>query len=186
MKGGEFFRHPDVRLPLIRSRNDSDFLGFMKARFAKYLSLIDRLDSSDPLARAIKQDRALSSWLCVHIQDAIEAYYSGWPGKAFACIETAMDHEKMWAMVTTITSLAANHPIWKELYRIRVAGPEGGRFTKADLFHVPFELRHFVKRQRYSIPALPPLYLCASLDVCWEEMERPPFVTATTARYELS
>src|SRR5258708_1234950 len=123
MKGGEFLRHPDVRLPLIRSTNDADFLEFMKARFAGYLSVVDRLDSSDAVGSAIKQDSDLISWLCHHVQDAIEAYHSGSPRRAFTSIESAMDHEKMWERFPRLCAPAAGHPVWKELYRMRVAGP---------------------------------------------------------------
>jgi hypothetical protein len=41
-------------------------------------------------------------------------------------------------------------------------------------FHIPFEVRHLVATQRYSIPGLPCLYLAGSLYTCWEEMGRPP------------
>jgi hypothetical protein len=43
------------------------------------------------------------------------------------------------------------------------------------VFHIPFELRHKVQSQRYSVPGLPCLYLGGSLYTCWAEMGRPGF-----------
>ena len=46
-------------------------------------------------------------------------------------------------------------------------------FSGEELFHVPFEKRHLVSNQRYSIAGLPCLYLGSSAWVCWEELGRP-------------
>ena len=56
-------------------------------------------------------------------------------------------------------------------------------FRRNDLFHIPFEKRHLVTRQRYSIPGLPCLYLGSTLYVCWEELARPPFNSLYAARF---
>jgi hypothetical protein len=52
------------------------------------------------------------------------------------------------------------------------------------MFHPPFQLRHKVKTQRYSIPGYPSLYLGSSLYICWEEMGRPPFDKVFSVRLE--
>jgi hypothetical protein len=59
------------------------------------------------------------------------------------------------------------------MYRVRrqVAPP----LTREEMFHVPFELRHKIAPQRYSIPGLPSLYLGGSLYTCWVEMRQPVF-----------
>lgn len=57
------------------------------------------------------------------------------------------------------------------LYRVRVSE---SYLSKADeMFHVPFDKRHLVSNQRYSIAGLPSLYLGSSILCCWEEMDKP-------------
>ena len=57
------------------------------------------------------------------------------------------------------------------LYRIRK-----GSFDKTkdgEMFHIPFEKRHLVDSQRYSIPGYPILYLAGSFFTAWCEMDKP-------------
>lgn len=57
------------------------------------------------------------------------------------------------------------------LYRIRT-----GSFDKTndgEMFHIPFDKRHLVTTQRYSIPGYPILYLAGSLFTAWCEMDKP-------------
>jgi hypothetical protein len=58
------------------------------------------------------------------------------------------------------------------LYRVRET--DTPVLQRNEIFHVPFESRHKVATQRFSIPGLPCLYLSGSLYACWEEMGRPP------------
>lgn len=60
----------------------------------------------------------------------------------------------------------------KVLYRMRI-GDIDSEFKRKDLSHIPFNLRHLVATQRYSIPGVPCLYLGSSLYVCWVELGRP-------------
>jgi hypothetical protein len=64
-------------------------------------------------------------------------------------------------------------PINHEFYRARIN--EEKDFTRADLFHIPFEKRYKVSTNRYSVPGLPALYMGGSVYVCWEEFKRHRF-----------
>lgn len=58
-----------------------------------------------------------------------------------------------------------------KLYRIRT-----GSFDKTndgEIFHIPFDKRHLVTTQRYSVPGYPILYLAGSLFTAWCEMDKP-------------
>ena len=52
----------------------------------------------------------------------------------------------------------------------------GFLYTKEEMFHIPYELRHKVTNQRYSVSGLPCLYLGSSTYLCWEELERPDYL----------
>jgi hypothetical protein len=78
---------------------------------------------------------------------------------------------------------------FKALYRLRGESPHEGvrgiEFGREGLFHIPFHRREIVKRQRYSIPGLPCLYLGSSLYVCWEELGRPPLHSVYAAAFQV-
>jgi hypothetical protein len=180
MNALEFFQHDAVKLPLTRTTDD--FLRFLKDTFDNYLSLVNWLDTADPIAKGIKDDQAEIDFLCKQILEAITAYHSGWPAKAYNRFNDGID--KVWPRFQKLASVTTDHSQYKELYRLRIAGPDEGPFEKKDLFHIRFDDRHIVKRQRYSIPGLPCLYLGATLHVCWLEMGRPNFSSIYIARYE--
>ena len=46
-------------------------------------------------------------------------------------------------------------------------------FSANEMLHIPFNMRHIVKSERFSIPGLPCLYLGNSSYVCWVEMGCP-------------
>lgn len=75
-------------------------------------------------------------------------------------------------LISSVTALGINKT--QSLYRIRISAP-GTIFTPHNLFHVPFELRHTISTQRFSIPGYPCLYAGASLFGCWKEMDCPSF-----------
>lgn len=49
--------------------------------------------------------------------------------------------------------------------------------SKKEMFHIPLNMRHIVKNQRYSLSGFPCLYLGENTYTCWEELERPDFGT---------
>ncbi|WP_125917070.1 RES domain-containing protein [Hymenobacter coccineus] len=66
-------------------------------------------------------------------------------------------------------------------YRARVANDS--RFTRKDLFHIPFQSRHLINTTRYSIPGYPALYLGSSVYVCWEEFDQQPISKIHFSRF---
>jgi hypothetical protein len=58
------------------------------------------------------------------------------------------------------------------------------QYSKKDLFHIDFNIRHLVSTNRYSIPGIPALYLGDSAYVCWEEFERPRLRELWFSRFE--
>lgn len=45
-------------------------------------------------------------------------------------------------------------------------------FSKDEMYHIPYDKRHLVGNQRFSMSGLPCLYLGGSSYICWEELER--------------
>ena len=70
------------------------------------------------------------------------------------------------------------------LYKCR----ENGRpfnYKQDEMFHIPFEKRHLVGNQRFSLSGLPCLYLGGSSYICWEELGRKDFSTSNYCGYSL-
>ena len=175
----QFFEHPAVQFPL--ERDTDDFEAFVRSRLQGYVDLIRGMDAADSITKQIKGEVDRIETLCRLLLQAIGEYMRGLPHKAYACL-----HKGIQTITDGFSRLIGdvNHPFMRELYRMRKEQEPGVTFEKPDLFHIPFQLRHKVSRQRYSIPGLPCLYLGGSLYICWEELRRPKFESIHVARFE--
>lgn len=64
------------------------------------------------------------------------------------------------------------------LYYYRARDNKSGfLYGREEMFHIPYECRHKISNQRYSVSGLPCLYLGSSTYICWEELERPDYQT---------
>jgi hypothetical protein len=180
----KFFDSEALRLPLERAANGDDFEQYLEGVFARYLAVFDLLQSSDPLTHGIKVRRPKAERLCGDVRAAVRAYLAGSPYAAFEVIEEALASKELRELIGNLRTndVGRSSPL-QEMYRIRAAD-EPAIFRRKDIFHVPFEYRHRVQRQRYSIPGLPCLYLGATLFVCWDELRRPPFHKLYAARFK--
>ena len=90
--------------------------------------------------------------------------------------QTMDDGFKDWAKLLNI-------PVGQVFFRARISDSEK-HYERKDLFHLPFELRHLVATNRYSVPGFPALYLGDSAYVCWEEYDRHRLRDLTFAAFE--
>jgi hypothetical protein len=97
--------------------------------------------------------------------DTVAFYYQGKILEATNRFNSAMDNI-LFSGIKLSISLKQNSTFF------RARCNEGRTFTKRDLFHLPYEKRHLVSTNRYSIPGFPALYVGSSSYVCWEEFNR--------------
>lgn len=187
MDAVKFFRSDALRLPLVRSEKDGDFERYLAGVFERYLAEFSSLKTEDNLTKAIKAAEPNAKELCDAVREAVREYLLGFPHGAFQAFRQAVAGVDSHIGLLRRGNDVAGIPLLQELFRIRVERPDeqpkGMWFRREDLFHIPFEKRHLVGRQRYSIPGLPCLYLGSTLYVCWEEMGRPPFHSLYAARF---
>lgn len=169
---------------LPRLRQADDFLAFLDAMFKSYLGKVSSLDSSDYVTQEILKKKDVISTLCDKLTVAVKFCMEGLPHKAFEEIETAIRGVRQHLGLLHTPNNVAGARFLSELYRIRVAGPEGANFGRADLFHIPFDKQHLISRQRYSLPGLPCLYLGGTLYICWQELGRPSFDSVYYSRFK--
>lgn len=174
-----------------------DFLGRVFDCYTAEVKLLD--DSSFPdVSSRIQTSIGELTDLSRSIQAGIKMYLGGHSHSAYEAIASMlakMDLSPFYSVLEEASSPfnwsdrfspylhAVLHP---PLYRIRSDRNEFKIPDRGDLFHVPFEKRHLVGNQRYSISGLPCLYLGSSVWICWEELGRPAFDSVWVSRFRLA
>lgn len=114
------------------------------------------------------------------INEAVEDYYAGRVFEATRVFNNAMDEMLYgYSGFHQVLTIAPGNTF----YRARKKEPRK-HFTRADLFHVPFEHRYLIRTNRYSIPGLPALYVGDTTYACWEEFDQPDINELWVSRYE--
>lgn len=165
---------------LPKERREPDYIEFLNQTFRNFLEELKTIEVTGPITEKIIANIYKSEVIAESIMSAVAKYYAGHPGEAY---------EELWKGITEIRpfirSLVAdsvNKDDLRNLYRIRKKNE--GRITKKDMFHIPYELRHLVSSQRYSIPGFPSLYLGSSLYIAWRELGCPDLNSIVVSRVE--
>jgi len=175
----DFFSRPQLQLPL--KRETEDIQAFVESTLDQYLHLLPQLDCPSDLCREIRAQQKSIITFC----EGLKTVFS-WALKGLSCDAYQKFVEILPIVLPFLDRLtvALQKPDQLGiLYRVRqqVTPP----LTREGLFHVPFESRHKVAMQRYSVPGLPCLYLGGSLYTCWCEMGRPPLHELQVAAFWL-
>lgn len=97
--------------------------------------------------------------------------------------------KKNSATFYTFHALTYHHLTPKEkgaVYRMRVGSDVYNvPYSTKDLFHIPFEKRHLIGNNRYSLTGFPCLYFGNSVYGCWEEMGRPNIESCFVGKFDL-
>jgi len=190
MKLADFLRSETVHLPIDGfDERVETFDLFLKRAFESYLVELGKLNDQEfpDICANVLGSSGVTGKLCDQIVSATNRYLHGHPAQAYQCIEQSLHAAGVTGLKFTLgqevvdalpkrpSSLPAgyiNAILNPWMYRMRTGAPAIG-LSGVDLFHVPFEKRHLVSNQRYSIAGLPCLYLGSSAWVCWEELGRP-------------
>lgn len=167
-------------LELPRDRSEEDYEKFLRVWMDEFISEIETLSGGDWVTQQLKGNRDSVKILCERIQEAFGAYYLGFPHRAYENLREAINGVDSWLRMLGSVGDISNS--LQFLYRVRIGSLSD--YKRRDLFHVPFEKRHVVKPQRYSISGLPSLYLGGSIWLCWEELGRPSFDQMQISRFK--
>lgn len=175
----DILREDFFDFPLSNMDVKVNFRSFINKKFDEYISLLGKVDDED-----INLIKIESSKFIEKIKRSIDEYYYGFPAKAYFEFKEGMDFVKEY--IKTIN----NSNIFQERYyyyraRVNYKG-DNFKFTKEDMFHIPFNLRSKIGNQRYSISGFPCLYLGATPYTCWEELNRPKENQFVISRLQLS
>ncbi|MGL5479036.1 MAG: hypothetical protein ACRDCB_08380 [Clostridium sp.] len=154
-----------LNFPLINLDKEINFRTFIFEEFNKYDLLLQEIDVED--FKIVKNEVVK---LINQLKKAIDEYYNGFPYNAYEEFEKGINKiENYLFIISDINS--EERFIY---YRARCL-EENCKvdLKKEDMFHIPFNLRKFVRSYRYSINGFPCLYLGATPYTCWEELDRP-------------
>lgn len=163
----EFLSHELVALPI--TRDSEDFVAFVTSRLRSYLDLIDKLSGPGNIGAKAKAVKPMLEKYCSLAIEGITAAFAGLPHDSYAKLTEALGGLLPYLEKHHLAELTAETLGIVYRVRLQVSPP----LTREQLFHVPFEARHKVATQRYSVPGLPCLYLSGSLFTCWSEMGTP-------------
>ena len=182
MNAVQFLDSDELELPKSRNARSDTFDIYLRHVFDTYLGLLKSLDDSDYISHQLKTFYQLAETLCSDVQEIIKEQFNGYPAKAYDKLKDALI--KIEPHIKVLLSSPDVSGQMSHLYRIRTGG--SNPLSRKEIFHIPFELRHLVNTQRYSIPGLPCLYLGGSTYVCWEELGRPHLDTIHLARFKVA
>lgn len=184
----ENFKEENFKILLEQNENDY-FPDFLKENLKKYIQfyndnlkkIIDEsgLFSTDNPSQVINKIEIITN----SINETIEKYYEGNIYQASLSLFNTFNNQIFLDNVDGIVLqngkriVAINTEKLKHddftFFRSRVKESYVTLYTKKDMFHIPFELRHKIKTNRYSIPGNPALYFGDTTYICWEELDRP-------------
>ena len=178
--------------PLIYNDIDEDFLGYIVPLIKKYVARVKKMDEKgifvlnhafDKLPSSCKPQKsfdflrdleAVSDMVVEVLTDSYRCY----PDDAFQKLKKFFEDDDNFYLYM-LPQLKVSRSCF---YRIRTGTFDHSNDGK--LFHIPFEKRHLVSSQRYSIPGYPILYLAGSLFTAWCEMDKPELAGMSFAGFK--
>jgi hypothetical protein len=144
-----------------------NFLDYVKSNLGQYLTKLDIYEG--PLNTTILENKTKIETLCACIVKSIELYLKGLPYQSYNALYPALDDLKDFFLIP------------KPDKRIHIATKDDKSFfriresylklkTPYEMAHIPFEFRHRIPTNRYSIPGIPCLYMSNTLHLCAEEL----------------
>ncbi|MFD5854255.1 hypothetical protein ACFWGC_29525 [Cytobacillus pseudoceanisediminis] len=167
-----------ISLPKKRS-SELDYYDFLKKLFGDFQTLIKEYDDTFTMHLNVNDEIKI---ICNSILDAVKTYYGGHPSIAFNKLDEglAQIRNHLGFFMENKTGIPPY------LFRMRNSNGKNHELKNGEMYHIPFEKRHLISTQRYSIPGLPCLYLGSSAYVCWEELERPLLENTQTSIFSVA
>ncbi len=150
--------------------------------FANYLDLARQVDADDDASKIVRRAVPDIERLCASIFRVLDLSLRGQPSRARDELDKAI--KDVTPHIERLVSVPIEGDKFGVAYRVRLCGVDAG-LARSGLFHIPYDQRHRVGPQRFSVLGVPMLYLGSTLYVCWEELGRPPFRGLWMAAFRL-
>lgn len=172
-----------LKQPFLYESHKTNYRADLKDRLENFHKRVNSLKDTGTVESYLYTRREELESVSEHIIKSLDEYLSGSAGGAYDIFEHLMNlpiiHENIPKLVHDMRHFSQGDD---SLYRVRCSDHELSE--REDMFHIPFQLRHLVGTQRYSIAGLPCLYLGTSIYVCWQEMGKPDLNKMHISRYK--
>lgn len=139
----------------------------LRNAFDTYADLVESISASDTLSRRFRCELETIRELGRDLVEVLETCLGLQPHLAFDRLDQAL--RRVARHVARIRSGQVGAETLKGWYRARTF-TKGTPSHRGNLFHIPFETRHMVTRQRFSVPGVPALYMSKSIYGCLREL----------------
>ena len=178
MDAVEFLASNVVALP--KERIVDDFVEYAEGLLSDYRDLMSKVTKSSLINAVITARIDCVVEVSAGLLECLKQYFRGHPTLAYQSLDKVL--AKLGPHFALLCPTGDMSSVVNPMYRFRTAGLNP--FQPRDLFHIPFQLRHIVASQRYSIPGLPALYLGGSTYDCWLELGKPDLAQIEVSRFE--
>ncbi|ECJ1105350.1 hypothetical protein FM808_09725 [Salmonella enterica subsp. enterica serovar Newport] len=168
-------RKSSIRPPIEVGKNN-DLISDFHSKCEKFKDCLkEYLTNNDKiLAHRVRSRLKVIQSLQDGIINCLECFLTGDIKSAYDCFELMIKPQFISRHIKNICiPLTEMCNSQRPLFRVRKS--DRPLSTRKDIFHIPFNQRHLVRAQRYSVAGLPCLYLGTSLYICWREMDKPDF-----------
>ncbi|WET41689.1 hypothetical protein [Citrobacter enshiensis] len=168
-------RKSSIRPPIEVGKNN-DLISDFHSKCEKFKDCLkEYLTNNDKiLAHRVRSRLKVIQSLQDGIINCLECFLTGDIKSAYDCFELMLKPQFVSRHIKNICiPLTEMCNSQRPLFRVRKS--DRPLSTRKDIFHIPFNQRHLVRAQRYSVAGLPCLYLGTSLYICWREMDKPDF-----------
>jgi hypothetical protein len=183
----------DTQLFLPIQWDGVNFAGTLERLYNAYIINVERSIGIDDSRRGNSGTTHMVKQICGLIRNSVGSYLDGFPSKAYAELEKAMDilvqtplkiyQKSIFEQLDDTEDYAFNDNL--ALYRM-VCVDDYFPYGRTRVFHTPYTLRSKVSTSRYSIAGYPSLYLGTSLQLCAEEINYNPHRSfAIASRYKI-
>lgn len=172
----EFLVDDLLELPKERT---GDFEPFMADLFDRYIKLVQTIERGSLLGKVLSNRLPTIQAACQGLLKTLHLALSGDRPAAYLELDSTL-----MALGPHFDSLCPPGDMSEfvnPMYRFRMT--ESTPFLRKDIFHIPFELPHYIKEMRYSVAGLPCLYMGGSTQVCWMELGKPDLDKVSVSRY---
>ncbi|EPE3727236.1 hypothetical protein ACVEPB_001841 [Salmonella enterica subsp. enterica serovar Montevideo] len=168
-------RKSSIRPPIEVGKNN-DLISDFHSKCEKFKDCLkEYLTNNDKiLAHRVRSRLKVIQSLQDGIINCLECFLTGDIKSAYDCFELMLKPQFISRHIKNIC-IPLTEMCNSQMPLFRVRKSDRPLSTRKDIFHIPFNQRHLVRAQRYSVAGLPCLYLGTSLYICWREMDKPDF-----------
>ncbi|QZY56672.1 hypothetical protein [Crassaminicella profunda] len=169
----EFLLNSSVDIPIQKNIKFSP--ATLRKMLKKYTQELDQI-TKGAFAEVLKNNKHKIIRICDGLNESVDKYYNENIENSYQAFEKMMKETHVSKQVPIAERIEEG----KIFYRLRSGNTN---YRKEDMFHRSFKEKEKRNSCRYSEPGIPGLYLGESIQVCWEECNKPDIDQINISKY---